>query len=517
MGGTSENNKILEVGHLKGLRERFRGENKKVVQCHGVFDLLHPGHIGHLQEAKKLGDVLVVSVTSSRYINKGPGRPYFNDELRMKTLAALECVDYVILSEYPTAVEVIEEIKPDLYVKGSEYAASENDITGKIDAEAEKVREFGGDVYYSQGVVFSSTKLINNYFNVMPETTKEYLRGLSEKHTFTEVRNIVEEMCSKKVLVIGEVIIDEYIFCTMQGLMSKDHGFSTKYDMTETYLGGALAVARHIAAFSKDVTVCSIVGNEPGIHSRILNDLSKRMYIDLDFDDSFKTIVKRRYLARRGIRNDYDKLFSINYLDDRIAREPEMKADFHRKLADSASKYDIVIVSDFGHGLIDGKAMEIIQENACFLALNCQSNSSNYGTNIITKYKRADTFTVDEKELRLACSNNYDKVESLLPLLQKHFGEKSGWLTLGSRGALGVQGKNTCETGPALTLNVQDTVGAGDAFFAVASLCAHSGVPLPVGIFLGNIAGAIAANIMGNSRGIEKVELLKFASTLLNF
>ena len=114
------------------IREELRRQNKKVVLCHGVFDLIHPGHIQHFQEAKSLGDVLAVSVTAAKYVRKGPGRPYFNDQLRMESLAAIECIDYVLLSEGYTVEDIIEAAQPDLYVKGKEYKRAEDDITGKI-------------------------------------------------------------------------------------------------------------------------------------------------------------------------------------------------------------------------------------------------------------------------------------------------------------------------------------------------------------------------------------------------
>ena len=129
--------------HLAG--EKARGH--KVVLCHGVFDLLHPGHIQHFQEARSLGDILVVTVTADAHVNKGPGRPAFTQRLRMESLAAMECIDFVALSEWPTAIEVIRRIRPDFYVKGSEYQDSDNDLTGKILEVVDAGREVGGSVH----------------------------------------------------------------------------------------------------------------------------------------------------------------------------------------------------------------------------------------------------------------------------------------------------------------------------------------------------------------------------------
>ena len=156
----------------------------------------------------------------------------------------------------------------------------------------------------------------------------------------------------------------------------------------------------------------------------------------------------------------------------------------------------------------------MIQEHAKFLALNCQTNSSNYGKNLITKYKRADVFSLDQKELGLAFSDYHQGEEELLLRLSGHFGSR-GWLTQGSRGATSVESQKLVPC-PAFTLKVKDTIGAGDAFFALASLSAAAGAPMEVGAFMGNIAGALAANIVGNKDAIEKVNVLKYANTLLN-
>src|SRR5262245_63288502 len=103
-----------------------------VVQAHGTFDLLHIGHVRHLQAARELGDVLVVTVTADRFVNKGPGRPAFTETLRAEMLASLQYVDLVAINPEPDAVGAIAAIKPDVYVKGQDNENAETDVTGKI-------------------------------------------------------------------------------------------------------------------------------------------------------------------------------------------------------------------------------------------------------------------------------------------------------------------------------------------------------------------------------------------------
>lgn len=507
MGKIISRNALEEINELKK-----RG--KKIVLCHGVFDLIHPGHIIHFQEAKKMGDILVVSVTAAKYVRKGPGRPYFDDEMRMKFLAAIECIDYVMLSEGYTVDDMIELLEPDLYVKGQEYARAGDDLTGMIESEVALVRKHGGDVAYTTGQVFSSTKLINHALPALTSEVKEYIGQFHKNYNLSDIKSYVDKMQGLKVLVIGDVIIDEYIYCMVQGMMSKDMGYSARYKYSEQYMGGSLAVANHLASFSDHITLMGVVGQETSIHSRILNGLSDRMRLDLLYSLEFKTILKRRYVSLNEKREEIDKIFAINNLPMPMRIDAETMGQFKQRLSGKIGQFDVVVLCDFGHGLIDQDVMGIIQDKAKFLAVNCQTNSSNYGKNLITKYHRADVFALDQKELGLAFTNYQNEEDESLVKLAEHFGSR-GWLTMGSQGAVAVE-HGKLKHCPAFTLKVKDTIGAGDAFFALASMAAAVGAPMEAGTFIGNIAGALAANIVGNREAIEKVNVLKYANTLLN-
>jgi len=154
--------KIFPLDELKKRTELCKVKEQTVVLCHGCFDLMHPGHIKYLQAAKAMGNILVVTITPDTYVNKGPGRPVFNETLRMESLAALECVDYVSLNKWPTAENTLREIRPDIYVKGQEFE-NLDDKTGKIQKEAEIANELGIELKFTNEIVFSSTKLINQY------------------------------------------------------------------------------------------------------------------------------------------------------------------------------------------------------------------------------------------------------------------------------------------------------------------------------------------------------------------
>lgn len=507
--------KIVSKEEFKtNIKLKLKNEGKTIALCHGVFDLVHPGHVIHLEQAKEMADILVVSITAAQFVRKGPDRPYFNDEMRMKFLSALECVDYVMLSDGYTVDDIIEAVRPDIYVKGEEYEKAEKDITGKISEERALVEKYGGRLAFTSGDVFSSTKLINTAMSGLSEEVRQYMETFVTKHNMSEVMEYADKISKLKILVIGDVIIDKYTYCNVQGTMSKDIGYSARESHSEEYLGGSAAIARHLSNFTDSVTLMSIIGNEEEIRLRFFDELADSIHLELMYSSEFPTIIKHRYLTRNAKREEYRKIFSVNNIPEKMQYEKEVRRKFNEKLKERVSDFDVVFVCDFGHGLLDAEAIRIVQEKAKLLVLNCQTNSTNKGLNIITKYTRADFFSLDQEELKLALPEDALDEEAGLKKLAKYLGG-NGWLTRGSAGAWGICEGEILEC-PAFALSVKDTVGAGDAFYAVAGCFAAAGASTELGIFMGNIGGALGANIVGNKDAIEKVNVLKYANTLMN-
>lgn len=162
--GEKQTMKIIEFDILTEKIKTLKSAKKKIVLCHGCFDLMHPGHIKYFQAAKKMGDILIVTVSPDVYVDKGSGRPVFNQDLRAESIAALECVDYVAINKWPTAEETLRLLRPDIYVKGQEFEKLE-DKTGKIQKEYEIIKEIGAEIRFTHEIVFSSTKLLKQYFD----------------------------------------------------------------------------------------------------------------------------------------------------------------------------------------------------------------------------------------------------------------------------------------------------------------------------------------------------------------
>ena len=224
--------KLTELDALGPTIAALKRAGKRIVLAHGVFDLLHVGHIRHLREAKALGDVLVVTLTEDLRVNKGPGRPAFTETLRAEALAELESVDYVAISRHATAVPVIGTIRPDVYVKGPDYKDAARDITGGITEEEAAVAAGGGVLHITEDLTFSSSTLINKYFPAYASHVQDYLNDFKRRYSAAEVIAALDKLRAMNVVVVGEAILDEYVYCDQMGKSAKDPVLAMRYAST---------------------------------------------------------------------------------------------------------------------------------------------------------------------------------------------------------------------------------------------------------------------------------------------
>lgn len=495
---------------------KLKNDGNRIVQCHGTFDLLHLGHIVHFEEARAMGDILVVTITAEKFVNKGPGRPYFNDQLRVKYLSSLEYVDYVVVVPFPAAREAIECVRPHIYCKGKEYENPESDVTGNIYDDIKTVERIGGRVHYVGSVVFSSTKLLNNHFDIHPKPMKEFCRKLSKEYTPDKFRKIVDNFSDLKVLIVGDIIFDRYSSVKVQGLTSKNRIISARFLDEETQAGGALAVFRHVRQFTSNVRLIGLVGAEGWVEPILAKYLSPGEDGVIRSPD-FPTIIKQRFVEPLSEGKEISKLFAINVIEERYLNEDIQNSIFNT-INDCIKDYDLVMVMDFGHGFMQERVRELAQEKSKFLALNCQTNSYNHGFNIIDrKYYHADSFSLDETELTLACGKRNINFPEELKKLQQRLSARYGWLTRGATDTIGIKaGESVCECMP-FEQSVVDAVGAGDAFCSITSLAAAKDLPIDLATFMGQLAGAQAVRIIGNADSIKKDKLLKGGMNLLSF
>ncbi len=500
--------KITKFCEIHRLVSEARSRGARVVHCHGVFDLLHPGHIRHLNAAKAQGDLLVVTLTADRFVNKGPGRPAFPEQLRAEQVASLSCVDYVALNEAPDAIPAIEAVRPNLYVKGKEYADAEKDITGKIRQETEAVERVGGKVHFTDDLVFSSSKLINHFFDDDAHRIEPFIEQLKQAFSAAEVLQRLEELADLRVLVVGDAILDEYQYVDPLGQSGKGVHLAAALLEKETFLGGSLIVANHLASFAKEVTLLTGVGAGDEIQGLASNVVTE--FIPLKED--IPTLTKRRYVLRDGAA--ISKLFETYSSNCPLLGAPQT-AQVISFLEKHAKNFDLVVVSDFGNGFTNPPIIGAIAAQAPYLALNTQTNSGNRGFHAVTQYPRADFISLNEPELRLAA---HDRRSSLATVVEDVYTVMRAPHISVTRGVNGVALFEKGAPGlnlPALTMRSVDRVGAGDSYFALASLAFVKGYAPILAGFFGSVAAAIDVQIVGNREAVGKVEMGKYITRLM--
>jgi bifunctional ADP-heptose synthase (sugar kinase/adenylyltransferase) len=278
-----------------------------------------------------------------------------------------------------------------------------------------------------------------------------------------QLSSLLADISGYKVLLIGDAIYDEYVYVRPQGKSPKENIISNKVLDSESFRGGVWAAQAHISAFVRDADVYSF--SRSG------------------------TIRKRRYVEQGYIR----KLFETHEAE---ASEPQEEPSF--------SDYDLVVVTDFGHGVVTPNLIENMIRGSRFLAVNAQTNSANHGFNLITKYRHADYVVVDELEARLAAHDRDSKIEDVILKL----GFKRIIVTLGPNGAIGYDGD--FHRSPGFTRTVVDTMGAGDAFFCVTAPFAAAGAEMPELLRIGNAAGAIKCGVVGHRTSVDRDSLVAY-------
>lgn len=503
-------NKILDVKRLAQVVTEARRQSKRVVHCHGVFDLLHIGHIRYFEQARTMGDVLVVTLTPDRFVDKGPHRPAFTETLRAEAIASLSCVDYVAINEWPTAEETLRLLRPDVYVKGAEFKNLQADMTGKIAREEKVACDLGIRLAFTDDIVFSSTSLINRFISVYPQEVNEYLDLFRNRHPLDDVLAVIDRMANLKVLVIGDVIVDEYVYCDAIGKSSKDPVLALKYLSEDRFAGGVLAVANHVANFAGRVELISVLGTRNQYEPFIRTALSKKIEPHFFTVDGIPTVVKRRILDAYSL----NKMLEIYDVDEREMPTATSTA-ICAVIRERAAAADVVLVSDFGHGAITPAIIETLCETAPFLAINTQANAGNRGFHTISRYPRADYACIAEHEMRLDARDARGELRPILEQTRSRLKAHYMIVTRGQRGCLVSGAGNEFAAVPAFARKVVDRVGAGDAFLAVTALAAAQKAPYEMLGFIGNVIGAEAVEIVGNDKAIDKLKIKKCIVSLL--
>ena len=497
--------KIFNNKSIKIEIKKQRLKKKTIVLCHGVFDLLHLGHIKHFESAKKNADYLIVSITSDKFVNKGPGRPLFNKDTRANTISALSVVDAVIISNFETSEEIINLVKPDVYFKGPDYKNNKKDLSKNIYKEIKAVKKNKGKIIYSNDETYSSSNIINKSGILLNDNQKKFLKSIKKKFSFSFIVDTFNRFEKLKPLVIGETIIDQYIFCEVVGKSGKEPHLVLKDEFKESYLGGAGAIANHLSSFCKKINFLSCIGDQNNNLKFINKSIKKNINKKLIIKKNSPTILKKRFLDIVS-RN---KLFGVYSMNDQMV-DLNISKQIFKNIKTKFANSDLLIISDYGHGFISENLASNLSKLNKFTALNAQVNASNYGYHSLNKYKKIDSLIINETELRHEIRDKLTNVYTLSKLLKSKYRINNLIVTRGRNGAFLISDKdNKIIECPAFTDKVIDKVGAGDTMLSIISLCLKLKIPSELSLLLGSLAGAYSVENIGNSKVLQKKDLLR--------
>ena len=469
-----------------------RPRKKKVIMCHGVFDVVHPGHLRHLIYAKSKADILITSITADAHITKGQHRPHVPQDLRALNLAAFELVDYVVIDTEATPLKNMSLIQPDYFAKGYEYTA--NGVAAKTQEEAQILQSYGGELLFTPGdIVYSSSTLIE----LAPPAIKlEKLLTFMEmdKLTFASLREALDNLKGKRVHVVGDTIVDSYTQTAMIGGQTKTPTMSVLYERRDDYIGGAAIVAEHLRAAGAEVVFSTVLG-EDKFKDFVMEGLAKSGVVCRPVIDSTRPTTNKNAIVAGGYR-----LLKIDTLDNRSISDSVL-ATLCKAVRETATH--AVVFSDFRHGLFNRRTIPRLIEaipTGIFKVADSQV-ASRWGN--ITEFKGFDLITPNEREARFALGDQDSGIRPLASALYDAAQCKTLILKLGERGVL------TCRSSDHSSLDsfgvvdsfverVVDAVGAGDALLAYATLAKLATGSDTIATILGSIAAACECEYDGN-------------------
>ena len=478
-------------------------KKKKIILCHGVFDIVHPGHIRHFAHCKQKADILIVSLTRDIFIKKGTYRPMVPERLRAFNLASLQLVDYVIIDQNISPVKLLKKIKPNFFAKGLEYADLKNPLTVK---EKNVVESFGGKMIFSPGdYVLSSSKIINQ---IKPDLKFEKLKLLmdTENVDFNDLKKILKDLSRLKVHVLGDTIIDTSHYCEVIGGLHKTPTLSVVKQISEDFLGGAAIVASHFKSFAKNVTLTTLFSNDEKGKFALKNLKKNKIKTNYYSEDDRPTTNKNSYIVNKH------KLLKVDELNNNAISNSTLDKIIKSLKKD---KNQVLVFSDFRHGIFNNQTLSKIFDSISHKTFKVADSqvASRWGN--ISDFKNFDLLTPTEREARYSLFEQDTPIRNLVGNLQKKSKANNIILKLGEKGLISIsRKKNDYIALDPFVDNLVDSNGAGDALLAYSASILYTTKSLIISSIIGLLAASCKCETQGNlpvttEQIIEKINLLQ--------
>lgn len=480
--------------------KKIRAKEDSLGLCHGVFDILHEGHILHIKECKSKSKKLVVSLTEDKFVKKGPNQPINDIKKRVSLISALEFVDYVFINKNLTAEKVIKNLKPDFYFKGKDYFTG--DLTRNLGKEADITKKNGGKLILTNTKMMSSSKILNNHLADWSEEQKKYLKTISNSFSIGYIERILKLISELEISIIGEIIIDKYNYVSPQGLTSKDPALSMLNRNKEIIPGGVIAIAKIVSKFVRRVNL--ITAGEKQTLKTIKNIKNIHHF---NLDSTIKTQIKTRYINS----NRSEKILQITNFKN-YKKQIKLNKINKKRLKNYLGNH--FMICDYGIGLFSNNIISFLESLPGQKYLNVQSNSLNLGFNPFTKYKKFNYLCLDRREWELGL-----KTQNVNTQLIDEFTKKIKQKTAFTDGKFGSTIFNSKKSfySPVFISKTVDTTGCGDAYFALTTLLLIVKADIQLIPFLGNVYAGMHSQFEGNRDITDKVTFLKYVKGILNF
>ena len=487
----------------------MKNKKKKTIGIiHGVFDVIHVGHINYFKEAKSKVDKLIVSVTSDRYVNKGPGKPIFNLKKRIDVLSSIKYIDEIIESDYPTAIQSISKIKPDLYIKGKDYKNLDKDVGKNLLLEKKEVEKYGGKLLFTNSELHSSSALANNVFNYLNEDIKKILEKLDKNNLIEKFNLLLNNKVNKKILVIGEPILDVIRFVKPSGKSNKSNIIATQFISEEITAGGTLLPLKLLNLFCNNISLLIPIKKK---NIKIIKNYTNKK-INLKTINSENNLIKKiRYVDEYSLA----RLFQSNENEKESLSKIEIErvCKFLRK---NKNKYDHIIFFNYGYLYESKEFRKILNKVAKKLIINIQSNSYNFGYNLADKFSKGDIVSMDEAEFRLLIKDKNKELKTLIKENLNIFKKfKILIITQGKLGAFIIfEGKINYI--PTIFKPKIDSTGSGDIFLTMFSVCKiFKKFSIIESSILSHLCAGLHANTLGNRFNLSVPILKKTLDSIL--
>jgi rfaE bifunctional protein nucleotidyltransferase chain/domain len=499
--------KVVSSAALAATLQKLRSAGLRIAQCHGCFDLVHPGHIRYLQFARQLADVLVVSLTGDAAVAKGPDRPYISEDLRAENIAALEFVDWVVIDPHPTACELLAQLRPDVYVKGREYAEIADP---RFQRERQIVEGYGGRVVFHSGdVVFSSTRL-HDSLRVDEQLDEQRLQTLCRRShvDLAAVRKAIAAFAGVRAVVVGDLIRERYVFCDAGVLADDAPVLASQQIGSAEYWGGAAAAALQLAALGAKPVLIGAVGRDESDR-----DCATRLG---QLGVECRLLPERPQLIQRTtFIADDAKLFKV--VDGSCA--PLDSAAEKRAaalLADELPQADVLLWCDHGFGMITpgvlADAGRIARRRRLFVA-GCAPGQRGQ----LPALTETHLLTATEREVREALHDMGSGLPAVVSNLLHATHGHVALVSLRKRGLIAFDARDTSGTAasadasstwrqrlrsefvPSFARHCVDMLGAAEATLSTAALVLADGGSLALATYLAAAAEALAVSYSGGN------------------